>query len=192
MTKQDVICIVLVFSLSLFGCAIYLPFENRISYDYIREVKKINVVNKSPLSINWIPQSFPQRVDIQGASGFVGGASRTRIPIGVALSKRITELLDMAVGIDQKSKDTLTITVIQAKTEFKYDAFALENTIKSASCVLKAEFTLNGHAWKSQFYASDSGASLQGTSQTAVLNSVWDNISFQVAKNIIEHMNEIN
>lgn len=173
----------------MLGCAIYLPFENRVAYNWIKEVEGIKIQHKTSLTIKWIPPSFPQRVDIQGASGFAGGSSRTRIPTGVAISSRITEMLDIAIGVDERSSNILTILVIQATTQFQYDAFAMASTIKSGNCVFEAEFSYNGQTWKVQFTAADSGTTLQGTSQTAVLNSVWDSIAFQVTKSILFHIN---
>jgi hypothetical protein len=83
----------------------------------------------------------------------------------------------------------ISLLVIQATTQFQYDAFAMASTIKSGNCVFKAEFSYNGQTWKEQFTAADSGTTLQGTSQTAVLNSVWDSIAFQVTKSILFHIN---
>ena len=43
--------------------------------------------------ITWAPSSFPTRIDVQGASGYVGSASQTRIPTGVAMAARISEAI---------------------------------------------------------------------------------------------------
>jgi hypothetical protein len=87
--------VLILVGLSLFasGCAVNLPFNNRAAYPTIQDAKSLSAVNKGPISVKWIPATFTERIDVQGASGFVGGGSQTRIPTGIALSNRITEVL---------------------------------------------------------------------------------------------------
>jgi hypothetical protein len=80
--KSISLIFIAIISIICSGCAVNLPFNNRLSYQAVQEAKSFSPNSKGPISINWIPQSFPERIDVQGASGFVGGGSQTRIPIG--------------------------------------------------------------------------------------------------------------
>ena len=83
----------------LAGCSVTLPFNNRLNYDIVSRAKQMEATATGPLNISWDPTDFPNRIDSQGASGFIGGGSQTKIPTGVALTSRITESLDVAVGL---------------------------------------------------------------------------------------------
>ena len=115
-------CALLVSSVAvalLSGCAINLPFNHRLAYASVREAKQMHRIGDQVIAIKWIPETFPERIDVQGASGFVGGGSQTRIPTGVGLASRILEVLDTAIGINDSSKAILAITVVEAKSEFE-------------------------------------------------------------------------
>jgi hypothetical protein len=135
---------------------------------------------------------FPQRIDTQGASGFVGGGSRTRIPTGVALSGRILEGLDSAVGVLESSKKTLTITIVKAETKFQYSAgfFNVTPAIDEGECTLEASFGIGDKSWTETFHYQLTDPKVGGTSQTAILEKVWDNIAFQVVQNVVEHIKD--
>ncbi|TLN00281.1 hypothetical protein FDZ73_19905, partial [bacterium] len=110
------------------GCAVNLPFNNRLDYSCVSEAKKLNSSKLKPVSIEWTPRGFPNRIDVQGASGFVGGGTQTRVPTGVGLSNRIMEALDTSIGIDNNSKNVLEIHVLSAKTKFEFSAGAFNIT----------------------------------------------------------------
>lgn len=71
--------------------------------------------------ITWSPSSFPTRIDVQGASGYVGSASQTRIPTGVAMAARISEAISAFTQVSPNGLPLL-IDVIEAKSKFEYSA----------------------------------------------------------------------
>ena len=180
------VLIVLLFS----GCAVNLPFSHRVSYSQVDEAKKLALKDIGPISIKWVPPSFPDRVDFQGASGFVGGASRTRIPTGVGIANRILEVLDIAIGIESSSPNVLTISVVKAETKFKYSAaiHAVTHSIVWGSCRFEAEFNYNGKKWKETFNVTEEEKKAGGTSPTGLLEKIWDNIALQVVQNITQNL----
>jgi hypothetical protein len=176
--------------LALSGCAINLPFNSRLSYQTVVDAEHLSAKSEGPIAIRWVPDSFPQRIDTQGASGFVGGGSRTRVPTGVALAGRILEGLDASVGVLDSSKKTLTITVVRAETKFQYSAgfFNVTPAIDEGECTLEASFSLGDKSWSQTFHYRLTDSKVGGTSQTAILEKVWDNIAFQVVQNVVEHI----
>lgn len=176
--------------LLLSGCAINLPFNSRLSYQTVIDAGHLSAKSEGPMSIRWVPDSFPQRIDTQGASGFVGGGSRTRIPTGVALSGRILEGLDASVGVLESSKKTLTITIVKAETKFQYSAgfFNVTPAIDEGECTFEATFSLGDRTWTQTFHAQQTDPKVGGTSQTAILEKVWDEIAFQVVQSVVEHL----
>lgn len=190
MKKQRLALVITMFSVVCFGCAVNLPFNNRLSYPAVRDAKNFAANTKGPISIKWIPPSFPERVDVQGASGFVGGGSQTRIPTGVGLSNRILEAFDASIGVIDSSKNTLTIEILKAETEFEYSAgfFNVTPAIDVGRCRLEAEFTIGDKRWKEKFFSESKDPTIGGTSQTAVVEKVWDDIAIQVVKNVIQHL----
>jgi len=172
------------------GCAVNLPFNNRLAYSTVQNAKDISASQKGPIVVKWIPQTFPDRIDVQGAAGFVGGGSQTRVPTGVGLSNRIIEVLDVMVGVEKSSEKVLTITVIEAKSEFEYSAgfFNVTPAIDVGRCVFEAEFICGDKRWKEKFTAEEKDPTIGGTSQTGILEKVWDDIALQVGRNIIRHM----
>ncbi|MET0231725.1 MAG: hypothetical protein ABW186_12400 [Rhodanobacteraceae bacterium] len=180
-------------ALVLSGCAINLPFNERLAYQTVIDAQHLSAKSEGPVAIRWVPDSFPQRIDTQGASGFVGGGSRTRVPTGVALSGRILEGLDSAVGVLESSKKTLTITVVRAETKFQYSAgfFNVTPAIDEGECTLEATFSIGDRSWTQTFHAQLTDPKVGGTSQTAILEKVWDNVAFQVVQNVVEHLKGI-
>ncbi len=172
------------------GCAINLPFNNRLSYPAVREAKNLAPSSPGPISIKWLPSSFPERIDVQGASGFVGGGSQTRIPTGVGLANRILEGLDASIGIIESSNRVLTIEIKEAKTEFEYSAgiFNVTPSIDVGRCRLKAEFSTENTRWEETFFSETRDPTIGGTSQTAIVEKVWDDIAIQVVKNVTQHL----
>ena len=176
----------LFFGMLLSGCAINLPFNSRLDYPHVSEAKKLASNKLEPTSIEWLPADFPSRVDVQGSSGFVGGGSQTRIPTGVALANRITEALDVSVGVDSTSKNILELNILSAESKFEYSAgmFNVTPGIDYGWCSLEIVFNYNGTEWKQKFVSEERDTKVGGTSQTGILEKVWDNLAVQVAKNV--------
>ncbi len=168
------------------GCAVNLPFNTRLAYSHVSEAKKLASNKLEPTSIEWSPADFLNRVDVQGASGFVGGGSQTRIPTGVALANRITEALDVSIGIDSSAKNLLELNIISAESKFEYSAgmFNVTPGIDYGWCSLDVAFNYNGTKWNQKFIAEERDTTIGGTSQTGILEKVWDDIALQVAKNV--------
>ncbi|WP_337265037.1 MULTISPECIES: hypothetical protein [unclassified Serratia (in: enterobacteria)] len=180
--------IFLVFLLSVFlsGCTVNLPFNNRLAFSSVKEMSSVQNGNeKKNLKIIWNPSDFPSRIDIKGADGFVGGGSRTRIPTGVALSARIEEAVSTFANITTDGKP-LTITVIEARSGFEYSAgiFNVTPGIDVGNVYLKAKFEFNGVEWEREFKSERKDPTIGGTSQTSILESAWDDVAVQVAKDI--------
>jgi hypothetical protein len=178
--------------LALSGCAINLPFNSRLSYQTVLDAEHLSAKSEGPIAIHWVPDTFPQRIDTQGASGFVGGGSRTRIPTGVAIAGRVLEGLDSSVGVLDSAKKTLTITVVRAETKFQYSAgfFNVTPAIDAGECTLEASFAIGDKSWTQTFHYQLTDPKVGGTSQTAILEKVWDNIALQVVQNVVEHLRQ--
>lgn len=185
--KKVITLFVLIFIIT--GCGINLPFNNRLSYKHIREAKNITKSNKGPISIKWIPANFPERIDIQGASGAVGSASNTRIPIGVALSSRITEVLDTSIGINESSRKTVIIKIDDARTEFEYCSIVIGvPSIDLGRCFLDIEFISGDKRWRKKFKSEAYDPTYGCTSQTGILEKAWDDIALQVGREIVDNL----
>jgi hypothetical protein len=176
----------------LWGCAVNLPFNTRASYATVQQAKDISAKRLGPVSVTWVPASFPDRIDVQGASGFVGGGSKTRIPTGPGLSSRILESLDAAVGINDSAQKPLTLTIKKAKTTCGYSAgiFNVTPAIDKAACDLEVDFALGEKRWSQSFHAENADPKVGGTSQTAPVEKVWDDVALQVTKNVVQHLSE--
>jgi hypothetical protein len=174
----------------LSGCAVNLPFNHRLAYASVRDAKQMHRVGAQVIAIKWIPETFPERIDVQGASGVVGSASQTRIPTGVGLASRILEVLDAAIGVDDSSKAILTITVVEAKSEFEYSAGFLNVTpaIDVGRCFFEADFSLGDEKWRERFTAEAKDPTIGGTSQTGILERVWDDIALQVGRSVTRRL----
>jgi len=175
---------------ALAGCTVNLPFNTRPSFSTVTQARGFDAKNEGPVRVVWVPSSFPDRVDIEGASGFVGGGSRTRIPTGPGLSSRILETLDAAVGVSSSAPKVLTLTIKNAKTKFQYSAgiFNVTPAIDRASCDLDVDFALGAEHWTQTFHAEAKDPKVGGTSQTGLVEQVWDDIALQVTKNLVTHM----
>ena len=175
---------------ALAGCTVNLPFNTRPSFSTVTQARGFDARSEGPVKVAWLPSSFPDRVDIEGASGFVGGGSRTRIPTGPGLSSRILETLDAAVGVSASAPKTLTLTIKNAKTKFQYSAgiFNVTPAIDRASCDLDLGFALGAEHWTQTFHAEAKEGKVGGTSQTGLVEQVWDDIALQVTKDVVSHM----
>ncbi|PWC10335.1 hypothetical protein B4923_16430 [Brenneria roseae subsp. americana] len=170
----------------LTGCTVNLPFNNRLGFESVKETQSAVRLEKRPnVHIKWEPNTFPTRIDIQGADGFVGSGSRTRVPTGVALSARIEEAISTFADISTSGKP-LTITVIEAKSGFEYSAgmFNITPAIDVGTVYLKATFDLDGLTWSNEYRAQKKDPIIGGTSQTGILEAAWDDVAVQVAKDV--------
>ena len=177
---------------ALSGCTVNLPFNTRPSFDTVAQARSLNAKSEGPVKVTWVPASFPDRVDVEGASGFVGGGSRTRIPTGPGLSSRILETLDSAVGVNSSVPRVLTLTIKKAETKFQYSAgiFNVTPAIDKASCDLDVDFSVGSTHWSQAFHAEAKDPKVGGTSQTGLVEQVWDDVALQVTKNVVAHMRD--
>lgn len=189
MKSVVVVCIAAVVSLCS-GCAINLPFTTRPTFETVTQARQLDAKSRGPISVKWIPASFPDRVDVEGASGFVGGGSRTRVPIGPGLTGRILETLDAAVGIDPSATKVLTLTIKNTKTKFQYSAgfFNVTPAMDRGSCDLDVDFELGSEHWSQSFHAEVEDPKVGGSSPTGVVEHVWDDIALQVTQSVVAHM----
>lgn len=188
--KNYSLALTVLFSSMLTGCAVNLPFNNRLNYTSVSQLSEIQKT-KEVITIKWNPNTFPQRIDVQGADGFVGGGSRTRIPTGVALSSRIEEALSQFVQLSPNG-NPLTITVESARSGFEYSAgiFNVTPAIDVANVTFTATFEYKGEKWSKTFTSKLKDPKIGGSSQTGLLDSAWDDIAVQVAKDVALHLNK--
>lgn len=174
---------------SVTGCAINLPFNNRLNYSSISQLSTLPKLNDK-IVIKWNPETFPKRIDIQGADGFVGGGTRTRVPTGIALSNRIEEAIAQYVTISSDGKP-LMITVENARSGFEYSAgiFNITPAVDVANVTLTATFNYEGKSWSNTYTSKLKDPKIGGSSQTGLLESTWDDIAIQVAKDVSKHLN---
>ncbi|HEE5438022.1 hypothetical protein WBV44_04750 [Acinetobacter baumannii] len=178
----------LVLVTTLTGCAVNLPYNNRLNYTSISELSNLPKVQDT-VYIKWNPDTFPQRIDIQGSDGFVGGGTRTRIPTGVALSSRIEEAIAQIAKLSSNGSP-LTITVEKARSGFEYTAGILNRApaIDVADVTLVATFEYKGQKWTNTFNSKLKDPKMGGSSQTGLLDKAWDDIAVQVAKDVSKHL----
>lgn len=180
---------ILICSFSLLGgCAISLPLNERLSYKFEEKATELDAQKHGPIAVKWAPADFPERVDIQGASGFVGGGSRTRVPTGVAMASRINNVLDKAIGIDKGSPNTLMLHVLSAKSEFRYGFASSELTYGAMH--MQIEFEYAGNTWTESFSAEVEA----GLAQTFGyrLENAWDQVAYDVGKSVVSHIEKAN
>jgi len=171
--------------LTFTGCGITLPFTQTLSYSYENKAKDLKTSNINPIEIKWIPTGFPDRIDIQGASGFAGSGWQARIPTGYALAARILQTLDRAIGIEPGSDRILTITVLEAKSKFRLSIST--PGLSCGECIFKAKFHFNDIMWTEEFNASVDDSSLAPTT-TYRLEVAWDQIALKVGESVVSHL----
>lgn len=186
---RRVLSAILICSFSLLGgCAISLPLNERLSYKFEEKATELDARKQGPIAVKWAPADFPERVDIQGASGFVGGGSRTRVPTGVAMSSRINNVLDKAIGIDKASPNIVVLHVLSAKSEFKYGFASSELTYGAMHMQIKFEYA--GNTWTEDF----SSEVKSGLAQTFGyrLENAWDQVAYDVGRSVVSHIEKAN
>jgi hypothetical protein len=175
----------------LAGCAVSQPsFNNRLPDSAVAAAKELAVSRKEPIAIRWVPGNFPGRVDDQAPSAF-GSVTKIKVPIGRALSERITEVLDSAVGVQGSSSNVLTITVLDAKSSFHLSgsaALTSAPTMDAATCVFTVNFTYGNKEWQETFTAQGKTTTTGGQSPSGVLESAWDNIALQVGRSVVKRL----
>lgn len=188
MKKIVALCLAVSF---LTGCAVNLPFNNRLSYSAIKGLRQSIHTTGAKINISWEPSGFPERIDVHGSSGFVGGGSRTRIPTGIALSARIEEAISSYADITPDGRN-LTIKVDDAQSKFEYASgfVNITPTIDVADVTFKATFNLDGDVWTKEYKSSLKDPTIGGTSETGLLEKAWDTIAVQVATDVANHLRQ--
>lgn len=170
------------------SCAVHLPFSHRVAYTTLTQAHEAPIL-APPVSIRWLPHDFSERVDSVSPSGFVGSATRARIPTGPALSSRITEVLDYSVGVGAGQRP-LTIIVLGVETEYEYSANLLNAglAIDRAKCVVDLELRYGGKQWTQRFEAEEIDEHIGGASITGPLERVWDRLAIDIGHSVTAHV----
>jgi hypothetical protein len=92
--------------------------------------------------------------------------------------------------VNSSAPKVLTVTIKNAKTKFQYSAgiFNVTPAIDQASCDLDVDFAVGSDRWSQTFHAEAKDPKVGGTSQTGLVEQVWDDIALQVTKNVVAHM----
>ncbi|MGU5533716.1 MULTISPECIES: hypothetical protein [Aeromonas] len=191
-TVQSLLITTLAISV-LSGCAVTLPFNNRLSYPTYQELQKEAVDKDLPaVMITWAPSSFPTRIDVQGASGYVGSASQTRIPTGVAMAARISEAISAFTQVSPNGLPLL-IDVIEAKSKFEYSAgvFNVTPSLDVGEITFKAKLTLGKSQWVKTYFSRKNDPSIGGMSATGILEAAWDDVASQVARDVAKQLQAV-
>lgn len=172
----------------LSGCTINLPFNNRLDYKNVTLMKSIDVGTPT-VNIVWEPNTFVSRIDIQGASGFVGGGSRTRIPTGVAISSRVEEAIAQYATLNANGTP-LIIEVLDAKSKFEYSAgiFNITPGMDVGGATLKVRITYKEQVWENTYTSYLKDPTIGANSLTYILEKAWDDVSIQLAKDVANHI----
>lgn len=186
MRRRAVLALALLLVVPSLSCKIYLPFRFQLAPRFVEEAGRLRETAPGPIALRWQPADFPTRVDVQGASGFIGGASRTRIPTGVAISTKVRDFLDAATGVEEGARRVVTIHVVEAKTSFEYGGRKRAG-IDRARCTLKVEVDDGKARWSEAYFASDEPAGEPPT-QTEVLDGVYDEVSAALARDILRRL----
>jgi hypothetical protein len=172
------------------GCAVNMPFNHRLASPQLGEAGSLSTAKLGPVSLEWFPVDFPNREDVQGASGLLGWWTRARIPTGKGLASRISRALDVAVGIEGKSRNVLQIVVLSAVAKFEYSPgmFVATPEIDYGWCSLDAEFIYDGYKWRQTFVSEDRNTSSGYPRQTGPVEKVWDDIALQVTRSVVANL----
>lgn len=185
------IVFILVLSGIIGGCAHAPPFNNRVDYIELKQVKNLDSAIDS-LNLVWTPSDFPKSIEVKGASGFRGAAAQIRIPTGISISSRLIEALDQSLTVDDKAIDKLEIKIINAESNFTFISgfLSVDLAIDWGEVIIDAEFYYNGKIWIESFYHEENDERIDGSSLTRPLEIAWDKVSVAMAQSIIEHINE--
>ncbi|MEE9654126.1 hypothetical protein V4836_08135 [Kluyvera ascorbata] len=185
---KKLIIVVLIAS-TLSGCVVNLPFNNRLDFESVSKMKNVEVQPKPVINITWNPVDFPTRIDNQGADGFVGGGSQTRLPTGIAITNRVEEAISQYADL-KKSGTELNINVLEARSGFEYSAglFNVTPGMDVGKCHLKVQITYNGQMWVGEYFSNNSDPKIGASSQTAILEKAWNDVAVQLATDVANHM----
>jgi len=186
MRRPALLALALLFAAPSFSCKLYLPFRFQLTPRLAEEAAALRGTAGGPIALRWEPADFPQRVDVQGASGFVGSASRTRIPTGVAISTRVHDFLDAAVGVKESAGRIVTIRIVEAKSSFEFGG-KQRGCIDRARCRLKVEVDDGKARWSEAYFASDEPGG-QPPTLTGVLDGVYDEVSAALARDVVRKL----
>lgn len=171
------------------SCKVHMPFRFQLAPKAAAEAARARGSVAGPIALRWVPADFPDRVDVQGASGYIGSVSRTRIPTGVAIATRVREYLEAAVGVDPNAARVVTVTVVEAKSSFAYSANAKQHTVDRGRCALRVDVDDGAARWSEAYYSSDERGGAPPT-PTEVLDGVWDEVSASLARDVLRRLAE--
>jgi len=176
------------FTIVLVGCAVSMPFNNRLSFTAVKDMMTVDKMNKK-IAIQWQPTTFPSKVDIQGADAFIGSLSRTRVPTGPGLTSRVEEAISTFATLSPTG-EPLVIKVNYASSGFEYSAGPTDvvPSMDVGSMRLNAAFTFEGKTWSNIYASKVKDPTMGGSTTTSVLEEAWDNIAVQVAKDVAKHI----
>ena len=186
MRRAAGIALALLLVASSISCRLYLPFRFQLTPRLAEEAARLRGTSPGPIALRWEPATFPTRVDVQGASGFTGGLSRTRIPTGVAISTKVREFLEAAVGVEESAGRVVTIRVVEAKSSFEFGG-RKRGGIDRARCTLKVEVDDGSARWSEAYFASDEPGGEPPT-LTGVLDGVYDEVSSALARDVVRKL----
>lgn len=186
MRRSAALAAAILLAASSFSCRIYLPYRFQLTQRLAEEAARMRGTSPGPISLRWEPADFPGRVDVQGASGFTGSLSRTRIPTGVAISTKVREFLDAAAGVDEAAVRVVTIRVIEARASFEFGG-KKARCIDRARCTLKVEVDDGSARWSEAYYASDEPGGNPPT-LTGVLDGVYDEVAAALARDVVRRL----
>jgi hypothetical protein len=186
MHRPALLALALLLAAPSLSCKIYLPFRFQLTPRLAEEAAGLRGTTPGPIALRWEPSDFPQRVDVQGASGFVGSASRTRIPTGVAISTRVHDFLHAAVVVQEGAPRIVTIRVVEAKSSFEFGG-KQRGCIDRARCTLKVEVDDGKARWSEAYFASDEPGG-QPPTLTGVLDGVYDEVSAALARDVVRRL----
>lgn len=168
------------------SCKLYLPFRFQLTPRLAEEAARLRGTAPGPIALRWVPSDFPTRVDVQGASGFNGSLSRTRIPTGVSISTKVHDFLHAAVGVEEGAPRVVTIRVVEAKTSFEFGG-RKRGGIDRARCTMKVDVDDGEARWSEAYFASDEPEGDPPT-QTGVLDGVYDEVSAALARDVVRRL----
>lgn len=168
------------------GAKVHLPFRLQLAPRAAAEAAAARGPG-GPIALRWLPRDFPQRVDVHGADGFVGAIAKTRLPVGVAVTTRVRDFLEAAVGLDDGARRVVTIAVVESKTSYAFSVRTKRPSIDRASCALRVEVDDGVSRWSEAYYSSDEPGGKPAT-QTEVLDGVWDEVSAALARDVVRRL----
>lgn len=185
MRRHSALALLVALALPGCGAKVHLPFRFQLSPKVAAEAAAARAPG-GPVALRWLPGDFPQRVDVHGADGFVGAIAKTRLPVGVAITTRVTEYVDAALGVEGGAERVVTIEVVEAKTGYAFSLRTKRQSIDRASCSLRVEVDDGARRWSEAYYSSDERG--KPDTQTEVLDDVWDEVATALARDVVRRL----